>query len=296
MNQLNKARLYFTELLLLIVVIIWAANYPLAKYAMREFSPFVFNSIRFLVAAVTVSGIFFFRSSWKRIEQEDRRKVIVNGLVASIIYQLAFIVGLSMTTAGNSAVLLSTSPLWTIFFNARLHKEKIQPRTIIGMIISLCGVIMIIIGSGKKLEFGSNALFGDLISLAAAALWALNTNLQKPLLAKYSTVQVSVMLVTIGAFGLTLFAIPTALETPWSSVHWTYYLAAIASGVLSIGIANMFWSYGVKRLGPTGAANFNNLVPVIAFTIAYFTLHEQVLAIQMVGAAITIAGVWIARK
>ena len=296
MTEHPKAKLYFTEILLLAVVVIWAGNYPLAKYAMASLSPFVFNSIRFLVASMTVSLMLFTRTSWKPIEKGDAPKVLTAGLVAGVIYQVTFVVGLSMTTAGNSAVLLSTSPLWTMFFNARLHKEKILPHTIVGMIVSLCGVIMIIIGSGKKLEFGSNELFGDLISLAAAALWALNTNLQKPLLNRYNTVQVSFMLITIGAIGLTIVAVPAAATTEWSSIDWTRYAAAVASGVLSIGIANTFWSYGVKRLGPNGAANFNNLVPVVAFIISYFTLHEELLPIQFIGAAVTIAGVWIARK
>lgn len=296
MNQFKKSPLYGTEFLLVIVVIIWATNFPIAKYGLSAFSPFVFNGIRYIVAAISIALLFFVRSSWQPVRREDVPKVFGTGLVASVIYQVAFIIGLNLTTAGNSAVLLSTSPLWTILFNARLHKEKIFPRTIAGMIISLFGVIMMIIGSGKKLEFGSNALFGDLITLAAAALWALNTNLQKPLLAKYPTTQVTLMLVGIGAVGLSVIAIPSALETEWSSLHWTHYLAAITSGVFSIAAANLFWSYGVKRLGPTGAANFNNLVPVIAFVISYFTLNEQLLPIQFTGAAVTVAGVWIARK
>ena len=296
MSQSKPAREYSTELLLIVVVIIWAANYPIAKYGIDGFHPLVFNGIRYIVAAATVTALFFLRSSWTAIDTRDWPGIIRAGVVASVVYQMAFIIGLSMTTAGNSAVLLSTSPLWTIFLNARIHKEKISPQTIAGMVVSLCGVVMIIIGSGKKLEFGSHALFGDLISLAAAALWALNTNLQKTLLAKYSTTQVTLLLVGIGAIGLSLIAIPSASTVPWRSLHWSYYVAAAASGLLSIAAANLFWSYGVKRLGPGGAANFSNLIPVIAFTISYFTLHEHLLMIQIIGAAVTIIGVWIARK
>jgi drug/metabolite transporter (DMT)-like permease len=52
----------------------------------------------------------------------------------------------------------------------------------------------------------------------------------------------------------------------------------------------------VKHLGPGRTANFNNLVPVLAFIFSYFTLHEQLLPIQFVGAGVTVVGIWIARR
>ena len=161
---------------------------------------------------------------------------------------------------------------------------------------SFIGVLMIIIGSGKKLEIGSSALFGDLITVGAAFLWGLNTNLQKPLLARYSPMQLTLAMITVGALGLSLSAAPSAMEFNWGAVDWTYYAAALASGALSIALANVGWSVGVKRLGPSRTANFGNLVPVLAFLISYLVLDENVLLIQVFGAAVTIGGVWLARR
>jgi drug/metabolite transporter (DMT)-like permease len=155
---------------------------------------------------------------------------------------------------------------------------------------------MIIIGSGKKLEVDSSAVIGDLICIAAAMFWALNTNLQKPLLARYSPTQLALIMITVGAVGLSVIAIAPALALSWGSVHWTYYGAAVASGALSIAAANLFWSYGVKRLGPGRTANFGNLVPVLAFVISYFTLNEEIFLVQLIGAGITVLGVWLARR
>ena len=284
------------ELLLLVVVVVWATNYPLAKYALGELNPLIFNAIRYSVAMACLAVPFLTGSPWKRIERQDRFPLLRAGVVASVIYQMAFIYGLSLTTAGNSAVLLSTSPLWTIFLNAKLHKEKIRPPVWIGMGASLVGVVLIIIGSGKKLEFGGQELAGDVITLAAAALWGLNTNLQKPLLAKYSSNQLAFIMISVGAIGLTTFSIPAAPSVDWTSIHWTSIAAALVSGALSIGIANVIWSHGVKHLGPGRTANFNNLVPVLALIFSYFALNEQLLPIQFVGAGITVVGIWIARR
>lgn len=284
------------ELWLLFVVVVWAANYPVAKYGLQGMNPFIFNAIRYLVAAIVLVLPYLGRSRWQRIEPGDVPRVLRAGIVAGVIYQLAFITGLSMTTAGNSAVFLSTSPLWTMFLNARIHKEKIQSLMWAGMAVSLCGVVMIIAGSGKKIELGGKELIGDIITLAAGALWGLNTNLQKPLLVRYSPMQLAFLLSATGAVGLSLLAIPAARSMEWTSVHWTFYLAAISSGAISIGIANGLWSNGVRRLGPSRTANFSNLVPVLALAFSFFTLHEELLPVQILGAGVTIVGVWIARR
>ncbi|MDI6767272.1 MAG: DMT family transporter [Bacteroidota bacterium] len=296
MNNHNVQKDYVVEFWLLLVVVIWATNYPIAKYGLMGLNPFVFNSIRYIVATSVICFLFIRYFQWTPVDRSDMPKLFRAGIVASVIYQLFFIIGLSMTTAGNSAVLLSTSPLWTVFLNARLHKEKIRYQMWIGMVLSLSGIVMIIIGSGKKLEFGGNDILGDIISLIAAALWALNTTLQKPLLVKYPAPQFALIQFVIGAVGLSLIALPSAISIEWESIHWSYYFAAIVSGTLSIGIANLIWSHGIKKIGPGRTANFGNLIPVIAFIVSYFTLHEDLLIIQFIGAGVTILGVWVARK
>jgi drug/metabolite transporter (DMT)-like permease len=285
-----------TELLLLAVALIWASNYPLTKFGLIGLDIFIFNSIRFIVAFGFLTVIMRVRSLSLKIESSDRKHIFQLGVIVSIIYQCAFILGINNTSAGNTAVILSTSPLWTAFFSARINKTRVLPQTWFGLALSLIGIVFIIIGSGKKFEVGARAIFGDLMALLAAILWGLNTTLQKPLLTRYTSVELSVMTLGIGAVGLTLIAIPPAVMTDWTIVSYPYILAAILSGVLSIGTANVLWSYGVKKIGPSRTANFNNLVPIFAFLIAYATIGESVTELQVLGAGITICGVWIVRR
>ncbi|MBA4312811.1 MAG: hypothetical protein C0417_09295 [Chlorobiaceae bacterium] len=296
MNEDKKPHLRKFELLLLVVVILWGTNYPIAKFGISELGGFVFNSIRFITASIILSVPFLFRVKWKKIERADRGRLFQIGIVSSVIYQILFIVGLSMTTAGNAAIILATSPLWTIILNSWLHKEKIRHSVWFGMGLSLAGILLIIIGSGKKLEIGGKDIFGDIITLAAAAFWALNTNLQKPLLTKYSAIQITFIQFFIGAIGLTLVAVPSSMELNWSSVPFSYYLSAIVSGSLAIALSNIIWSYGIQKLGPGRTANYGNLVPVVALIASYFALNENIYFIQFIGSGLTLLGVWVARR
>ncbi|MBI5471238.1 MAG: DMT family transporter [Ignavibacteriae bacterium] len=296
MTSTTKSEERRAQLLLLLVVFIWATNYPIAKFAIAKLDVFLFNGIRFVVAAGVLAAMFFSQSDWIPVNKADWRRILRAGIIANVFYQAAFIIGLSLTTAGNSAVLMATSPLWTLFVNAKLHKERIQPQMWLGMAISLAGVIMIIAGSGKKLELGGLEIVGDLVCVTAAVLWAFNTNLQKPLLVHYSSLHLAFIMISIGAVGLTITAIPSALMLDWSSIGWEYWVATIVSGALSIGVANALWSHGVQRLGPGRTGSFSNLVPVIALITSSLTLNESVYLIQFIGSGFTIAGVWLARR
>jgi drug/metabolite transporter (DMT)-like permease len=296
MSEPGKPRTAAIEFWMLVCVLIWAVNYPVAKYGLSALNPMVFNSLRFVVAALVLAVPFALGREWKRIARADLPELLRAGVLSGIVYQVTFIIGLSMTSAGNSAVLVSTSPLWTVVIHARMHKEKIQPQMLAGMAASLLGIVMIIVWSGKKIEFGGNSLLGDVMVLAAAVLWGLNTNIQKPLLVRYAPLEISFVLVAFGAVGLTLIAIPSAAAMSWGSVHWTYYTAAVLSGVFSIGISTAIWTIGIKYLGPGRTSNFNNLVPVLAFILSYLLLDEQLFPIQIAGAALTVVGVWIVRR
>jgi drug/metabolite transporter (DMT)-like permease len=285
-----------TESLLLLVVLIWAANAPLVKFGLSGMEILVFNSIRFLVAGTMLAIIYFARSAWKPVPSSDWLKLIGLGIIAHVLYQMTYIFGLKNTTVGNSAIILSTSPLWTVFFNSMIHKERVPRQAWLGTGVSLLGIVLIVIGTGSTLKFGGDALLGDVLSLLAALLWALSTTLQKGFLGNYSATQLSVMLVSVGATILTIAAIPAALDLEWRMVGVGYYAAAISSGALSIGASTVLWAVGIKHLGPRRTANFNNLVPVLAFVFAYLMLGEKIYPIQILGAAITLVGVWLARR
>src|SRR5512142_2941890 len=111
-----------TESLLLLAAFIWGVNYPVAKYGLSGLNVFLFNAIRYVVATLFLIAMFaLLRQTWQPIARRDWWKIIGIGFVGNVLYQIAFVVGLSLTTAGNSAVLLATAPLWTLVIDARVR-------------------------------------------------------------------------------------------------------------------------------------------------------------------------------
>ncbi len=284
------------QVLLLIVVTIWAGNASFAKAGLALLDPFVFNAVRYVSAFLVLLVILRNRYEWIPVGRPDAARVLQWGFLASVLYQAIFIIALAFTSAGNVAVFLSTSPLWTAILSARVNRERIPPKALFGMVVSVAGIVLLLLGSGKNVSFGGKALVGDVLALISAVLWALNTTLQRPLLATYSTYQLTLMSLGIGAAGLTLLAVPSAASLDWAAVAPVAFVIAVVSGVFSNALANLFWSYGVKWLGPRRTSGFNNLVPVLAFLISWIAFDEQILAVQFAGAGLTVLGVWWARQ
>ena len=288
----NKKLHYY----LLSISFVWAANYPIIKYGISNLNIFVFNSVRFITAAIVLAIIFFFKEKWVKVKPGDWKKLIGLGILANVLYQLAFISGVKLTTAGNAAVILSTSPLWTVFLQSRIYKYKVEFITYLGLVISLVGIILIILGSGKRIELGGGALIGDCICLAAAIFWSLQTNLQKPVLSDYPITQLALIMTIVGALGLSIFSLPYVITHDIFKVNFSYYLSAVVSGVFAIAISNLLWSYSIKKIGAGRTSNYQNLVPILAIVISYFTLHEKILSIQIIGALVTVLGVYLAKR
>jgi drug/metabolite transporter (DMT)-like permease len=296
MNFLSNSPRFKARILLLGTVVVWAANYPLAKFGLSGMHPFIFNAIRYLTATGILWWMIAAKGGQVKIQRQDMPKIIGLGMLANVLYQIIFVVGLAMSTAGNTAVILSTSPLWTVLLHAKLHREKIPLGMWIGTMLSFLGVVLIIFGSGQKVGFGSQQFFGDCILLTAAALWGLTTNLQKPFLRSYSVTHITFIMMLVGGVGLTIIALPALGQTIHYGIGWWYLVAAILSGTFSIAIGNLVWSFGVKILGPSKTATFNNLVPVLALIFSYLSLHEGFVPMQFIGAAVTISGVWLAQR
>lgn len=95
------------------LVVIWGANFSLVKLALDEFSIITFTVIRYSLGSFLVLSFLFIKEGWEPIPLRDILKILSLGLLGHTAYQLLFVNGLSITTAGNSSVFIATVPIWT---------------------------------------------------------------------------------------------------------------------------------------------------------------------------------------
>ena len=129
------------------VVLIWGINFAVMKAAVADLDPLVFNALRFTLS-VAFLGLLVAREqpTPRPNAQPAHRKwwrILLLGLFGHFAYQTVFILGLERTTSGNSALLLSSSPLWTASLAHVVGWERMRRGAWFGLGLAFIGTAAI---------------------------------------------------------------------------------------------------------------------------------------------------------
>ena len=104
---------------LLLVAVVWAVNFAVVKFALTDFSPLSFTVVRFALSSLfLVLVMLATREPLCASNAGTRCRSSGSGLIGITMYNLFFMFGLKYTTASNSALFISTSPLFAALFLA----------------------------------------------------------------------------------------------------------------------------------------------------------------------------------
>jgi drug/metabolite transporter (DMT)-like permease len=218
------------------------------------------------------------------------------GALGNGLYQLFFVLGIARTRAGDTALLISASPAFMALIGRVRGTERTGGRGVLGIVLSLVGIALVVYGdAGVGHAQGRSPLVGDALILVACLCWSLYSSLVKPYTERVDVVSLSALTMVGGAIPMLVVAAPALVATPWSTVGVGAWSAVAFSGVLALVVAYMFWYRGVRVLGPTRAAMYGNLQPIIALGVAWATLGESPHLPQLAGAAFIMTGLMITR-
>jgi drug/metabolite transporter (DMT)-like permease len=281
---------------LLLVAIIWGVNFAFVKYALADFSPLSFTTLRFFLAALFLISVMLVKREPLAMERHDIGTIFRLGFIGITLYNLLFMEGLNFTTASNSALFISASPLFAAFILALKQKERVNAQTIAGLLVSAIGVFLVIQSRPGGLSFSRRDLAGDLLTICAAACWALYTINARPLLENYSALKVAAYSMAAGTVLLLPVSGYELLHQSWSSVSVQSWAAFAFSTFISGGIAFTLWYQGVQMIGVTRTVVYHYIVPFVAVLFAAFFLGERITFLQITGGTAILAGVYLAQR
>jgi drug/metabolite transporter (DMT)-like permease len=291
----SKMKFSVVDLMLIGMSIVWGINYSVVKIALEDLPPLSLNAIRFSVASLLLISFLWFKERNLRIRREDISRLILLAIIGNTAYQLFFIYGISFTTAGNSAILYGTVPIFVGLLSSILGVEKITQRVWQSVIISFFGIALIIVGKGEALAITNQSWIGDLLILGATICWATYTVLSKPLLKRYTPTKLTTLTVAIGAIPLILISIPSLSTQRWDSVSTQGWLSVAYSSCLAIALGYVIWYTGVSHVGNARTSLYENLAVVVGVAVAWIFLSESMSLLQIIGAALVFIGLYLAR-
>ena len=274
-------------------VFFFGTNFVAVKYVVDFVPPLLFAAVRFTVAGTVLWLILRVVEPQSRIPRKELLSIFGLGVVGITLTQSVFTIGVSLTTAANTALIYSTAPVWGILLGFFLTLERPRLSGVVGVALCLAGVTAIVYGG---LEFGGTSLAGDVLILAAAICWGSYTVLSLSLLRRYSPLAVatySILLGGLAIFPLVLFG-PGQLSV--GNFGISVWGAALYSTVLSSGFGFAAWQRGVSQVGANRVLVYQYLVALTGVAAGIVLLGERFGPQQAIGATVVLAGVYLARR
>jgi len=291
----NNKLAYF---ILILTTIFWSGNFIVGKAAsIFQIPPFSLNFYRWFFAGLILLPFTYKEiANKKKYILENLGFFIVLGITSITIFNSIVYYSLYYTQVISGILMISTIPVWIIFISSLLNIEKTNIFQILGVILSLTGVIFIITKADldliKNLDFSK----GDLSMVVATLSWAIYSALLKS--KKYEISQVSLLEVVI-ICGLT-FLIPIYfIEMNMGNpiiLSKPFYLI-LGYVVIFPGLAAFFfWIKGISIIGANRAGIFLHLMPIMGAIMAMLIFDEKFMYYHLLGAIFILSGIILSNR
>ena len=243
------------------VVVLWASAFPAIRVAAPPLGPIGLSFVRLVVATaalLVVAAIVRVRLPRLR----DLGWIVACGFFGMTAYQLLLNAGELVVPAGTASVVVAAAPLVSVGLAWALFGERVTAITVAGSVIALAGVVFVcLVRSGVSL---SVAVW---IVVAAMVVQGIYHPLQKPLLARYTGIEVATYAMTAGTI-MTVPFVPlgfSGLVNP-DAAAWS---AAIYLGLLPSALGFVLWGYAVARMPVAVSTSLLYLVPPVAVLVGW---------------------------
>ena len=270
----------------------WGVNILVFKHGIAEVNPWVFNALRLVFATITLGLLTWIESRVRPVPKKpfSKFKVFIFAMLTGFFYLLFFVRGISMTTAGNTALIMSAMPMWTALISFFFVKERLPGITLFGLFITFIGTVIVTTQSSGEVSFASEYFVGNLLIMSGSLAWAAGTVLSRPLLHSVSPLQLAFWSALITT-PMHLIIISPYIADNWAKATQTItFLEIVYSGVFSTGLAYASWHVGVRILGGSHAAVYQNVVTLVAVIGGWLFLHEQPALAQIAGGLLIVVG------
>lgn len=272
------------------ISLIWGSSFLLIAEALEGLTPGTVTLGRVALGALTLWTIRAVRPDQPRIDPADYGRIVMLSLLWVGIPFTLFPLAQEHINSAVTGLLNGATPVFAGLVSAILLKIVPKGVQLAGIVIGFVGIVLISLGSAGG---GSSELQGVLMVLAATICYGFAINLAAPLQRTYGAI------VTMSSvLGLaTLWVLPLGLWTIGDN-DWEVgpVLAVVVLGAVGTGLAYWIMSALVGRVGPIRASFITYLIPVVSLVLGVTLRDDEVRAIAVVGAALTIGGALMASR
>ena len=134
----------------LFAAVIWASSTITLKIGAQGIDPFVVAAIRISCSAVVLTGLSAIRGNkavfqLKQYGAKSLLLICVAGMLTYGVAAVGYVSAIQMIGAAKTVLLTTSAPLFALFFSILFLKERPTRSTIVGIIASVGGVILVVV-------------------------------------------------------------------------------------------------------------------------------------------------------
>jgi O-acetylserine/cysteine efflux transporter len=267
-------------LLALLIMLMWALNFPISKLAFADFPPILFMAVRFALVALLICP-------FRRLPRDKLAQILLISVTLGTFHFSLMFSGLSRLEAATASLLVQSQVIFAALLAVVIFKDRMSRRMIAGMAIAFLGVALIA---------GQPRFTGDplpvLMILGASFAWAV-ANIQFKKIGAIDGFALSGWMAFFACPQLALLSLllehgqlAAIAQAGWHGWGGVVY-GAVAVTIVSYGM----WYPLVRKYPVNQVMPFTLLVPALAVGVSYVILGERLDWQAMLGGAATIAGV-----
>ena len=302
-------------------VFLWGFSFISIKIAVVFIPPMTLGALRFGLALVFLFFIKRKLAPEEKIRKEDIPFLAGAGLTGVTLYFFFENNGVFLIPASEASIIVGTVPVLTLIaegvrgkiISRRLVKtaasqasqvahashtshvsHTVQKPVLYNIILPALGALLSL--SGVALVAGiSFALSGTALGYfymgGACISWVVYCFLTRPLFKRRSRIYIIFWQSAIGFMGFLPFAI---FERSWQIPDLVVWAHVSFLGIFCSALGYWLYSLALRDLGVATTSFFINLIPVVSAIGGFFVLGERLQPLQWLGAALVLAGVYLA--
>jgi drug/metabolite transporter (DMT)-like permease len=297
MNSSPGKNQFYTGIALAIAAtLIWSGNFIVARGVNGKILPVSLAYYRWLTAALVMAPFAFtaFKKEITAIAKSWKYLLLISLTGIAFFNTFIYIAGRYVPAINLALIATTSSPVMSAILAAIFLKEKMSWLSITGLLICICGIVLLLSKGSWDTLMNFRFSKGDWWTLLAALMFAVYN-----IMAKRKPAGISPP-----AFLFTIFALGTLMLLPafaWQATHapapaWNSNLVWVILylGIGASVIAYLCWNAAIKRLGAARTALFGNLIPIFSTLEAVMILKEDIRPIHIASGLLVISGLIIA--
>jgi drug/metabolite transporter (DMT)-like permease len=286
--EVNLRGLKLASFAPILFVILWSTGFVGAKYGLPYADPFIFLSVRVLIAAFLLFAIAALLKSPIAIGKSAISRSALIGFFLHACYLGGVFFAISKgLPAGVAAVVTSVQPVLVSLLAVRVLGETLKRKQIVGLFLGFVGVITVLAPSSKA-DIPISGVVAILVALLGSTTATL---LQKKIGADVPLISGTAYQYLASGLILGVAAIATGgTRIQWSQefiITFVWLLVALSVGAILL----LLWLLNTGSAASVSSLLY--LVPPATALEAFFLFGEKVNIQGLLGIGITALGVWL---